>query len=1170
MNIISSLKRLVRPPSDQPSLLYRVLPGALVALLLGLLVLVLELLGIHLPQRFWQLLGLALLLLGVLWWFLRGSKRLSRRGLARKRLGDLGPGNPEDEAPALAGMQRALQQTRQNIARSPEMASGRDPLYRIPWLLFIGDETADSAGLLRSAGHLSPFPPAGDDPQVPDPVWRWHFFKSMLAIETSPRLVCDPQQRLERGLWYQALQLLADERDKLPLNGIVLCVGAETLRQEPEAVRPVAMRLRRLVDEALEHLQIQMPVYLLVTGLERLPGSTEFLASLPNEALQRALGHRLPSNVAITEATSERLDGILAPIRERLHGLRISALREQSDATGRHAIWSFVESLKDLEPSLHTLVKLLLEDNPFQHTLLWRGLYFSAATAPGLPASGAFLADLFRRFLPADQPLASPSLRSHGRRLGIVGLGVAALLALSLALGSSLSGMRRDDQQLLAQTRSACQASPEQGAAGRIAWLSRCGHTIEQLESSHAQAGLGFGLRRADADIEQLKERVREDFSNLILAPYDQLLETDLNRGQAGLEHMLAISQRLRLLQRCRRQNPQCLGEQLSNQVFDPKGRLFSPFFSGDQNAQADRKHAADLLTTYLGYLRWQRNDLLDAEAERLQSQLKRTLGAYRTTLEDLQRWAEVRHDGLILTDFWLPADRKVGVDDSLARISAAYTAPIWQQVVAPLLDSVKTLDPTALEDFRHLYLQRYQREWALFESRFFEGVMLWKGDYDELARRAASHENPYRQLFRETRRHLDVLPLRYSIGERWRLALGEARQDWLGAWHPLWRFTCQTLAGMFAKRLETPAAPWWQAQQQALPALQAQQPVFNRAWLLLNGEGQEQALYRIAAELFRSQGQASDGPAAEQAALLRHFEQPDSVYAGQFSAEDQAAWQVMRGPARLLLFLTLQRSAELIERHWREKVVTQLERLPAADRLPALYGEQGRLEAFVRDWLEPFVSQGERAPLQLAGLSLPLSAGYTAMIAGEQRLQPLLNSTAPFPAGSFRFTRPSLFGSRPEGPLGSQLEIDCKERLYIASSNAESLADARVQVFWSAVSCPQIRLRIALPLAETPEPLEPPLTSEPATVKATWLTRLYSGVEGLLQLLGEFRSGAHSFALSDFRTAYSAAQWKALQPQLSGIGAVRVHLEIQLSDELKRFIAVRNSPTHIPLSILD
>lgn len=724
--------------------------GGIVALLLVVFVAPAVVPGI--PPRFWQLLGLCMVALAVLWWFARGARRYSRAGRARQRIGDLGPGNPDDEREPLAKMSAAIQGAKQAIRHSPEMAGGRNSLYRVPWMLFLGDADAGVHGLLQAASAVSPFPaPSGADA---DSVWRWWFFKSMIAIETSPRLVCDAAARTERGLWYQALMQLAGEREQLPLNGVVACVGVRTLLGNGEQLKDAGMRLRRLVDESMEHLQVQLPVYVLVTGLETLPGYAAFRAVLPAEAFAQAMGWRLPENEAVSAGTSAKFDSLFGVVAERLHALRLTALAAQHDAHGRRGVFEFVQSILRLQDGLRKCVGLLLEDNPFQRTPRWRGLYFTGGADAGAPG-GAFVADLFTRFLPADQPLATTSLKGSAGRLGVAAFGVAALLGLSGYLTHGLSQARNDDAQLLAQTRAACHGRENAGASGRIAWVAACGRTIEQLEASADHSQFGFGLRRSDRDIEQLKQEVVGDFSSLILAPYDQMLDNDMAQGRVGIEHVLAVTQRLRILEHCRGSgaSARCLAREMPyNVVFDPRSRLFAPFYTADADTRRDRDNADALLATYLGYLRWQKGAVLDDEQHRLQGELRHLLDSYTPRPQDLQAWADARMGGPRLQDYWLPKDRVVGVDaGSLPTISAAYTADVWRGVVQPMLATIgDTLaEKKSLADgFRTAYFTQYFHAWAQFQGRFAEGVKLWQGHAGELAARAAGHDNPYRFFF--------------------------------------------------------------------------------------------------------------------------------------------------------------------------------------------------------------------------------------------------------------------------------------------------------------------------------------------------------------------------------------------------------------------------------------
>ncbi|HEX7815852.1 type VI secretion system protein [Dyella sp.] len=1133
------------------------------------------------PPRFWQLLGLCLAALAVLWWFTRGARSYSRAGRAMKRIGDLGPGNPDDEREPLARMSAAIQEAKRAIQRSPEMAGGRNPLYRVPWLLFLGDNDAHVRSLLQAASAVSPFPaPAAADA---DALWRWWFFKSMIAIETSPRLVCDANARTERGLWYQALMQLASEREQLPLNGVVVCVGARSLLDASDALKDVGMRLRRLVDESMEHLQVNLPVYVLVTGLEDLPGYATFRGALPAEAFSQALGWRLPENETVSAGTSARFEDLFAPVAERLHALRMTALTAQHHPEGRRGVFEFVRSIQRMQTGLRQVIGLLLEDNPFQRTPRWRGLFFAAGADTHAPAGG-FVADLFTRFLPVDQPLATTSFKGSAGRLGVAALGVAALLGLSIYLTHGLSQARNDDAQLLAQTRAACTGRENAGASGRIAWVAGCGRTIEQLEASADKTQLGFGLRRSDRDIEQLKHEVVADFSSLILAPYDQMIDEDIGNGRAGLEHVLALTQRLRVLDRCRHSGSDCLdSEAPHNVVFDSQSRLFAPFFTADADTRRDRDNAQALFSTYLGYLRWQKSAVLDDEEHRLRGQLRRLLAVYSPRPQDIETWADARAAGPRLQDYWLPTGQLVGVDaGSLPTISAAYTADTWQGVVEPMSKTIGNAlaEKKSLADgFRHAYFSAYFHAWAQFQSRFFDGVKLWKGRGNELVARAAGDENPYRFFFESEKRQLLSLPLQLPLSMRWRQAWDATQAAGWGGWRPFGVFLWHTVAGWFSKSGE-PAPTWLLAQfDTQRQVLAKQRALFANGYLRLQAQGGEQNLYQIMADLYRAKGAPTQSPANEYATLLQSVDRPEDKFAAQFKGDDLAAWSVVQGPSRLLLYLTVQRAASYVQQRWNEGVVAPLKTMPPEQQMAALYGAQGKLNAFVNDWLAPFVSEKERAPIRVGAVALPLSAGFQAMLAAQSQTQPTSNADQPFLAGTFMFSGPSQLGSLIEGNTGTVVQIDCKDRNYSTTTKAASLAESKLPLYWSAAGCLQATVRISM---ETPPPSEaalvpagsasaanakPPVAAEPLVV-----TKLYSGQDGFLQLLKDFSTGSHAFTLDDFRDSYTPLQWADIGGRLRDVGfaQAQVFLTIDLSDAMKQYLNARQTPVALPASIIE
>ena len=353
-----------------------------------------------LPAHFWPLLALCLLAFVSLWWFVLGSSRAARRRMLRLRIAALGQ---ETEAPSRPGeLQQSLAQARRTLLHAPEPPVVRNPLYAIPWFVFIGDASANVAGLLDAAVDTSSSSaPHGEQD---DAFWHWRGLSAMFAIETSPAALGDPADPHERSLWYRALLELAERRKRLPLNGIVVCVGVATLLGDAAAREAVATRVRTLIHEAAEHLGLLLPVYFFVTGLERLSGYDVVRGALPDEVLVQALGHRLTHDAAPSIEADAELDVLFGEITQRLHALRMTLLRNEQDPVRRQAIHGFVEEVRSLQQGLREMAQGLFGNGHGPHSPRWRGLYLMAAPHDG--RDGAFVHDLFERFLPADQPLA--------------------------------------------------------------------------------------------------------------------------------------------------------------------------------------------------------------------------------------------------------------------------------------------------------------------------------------------------------------------------------------------------------------------------------------------------------------------------------------------------------------------------------------------------------------------------------------------------------------------------------------------------------------------------------------------------------------------------------------------------------------------------------------------
>ncbi|MET3179825.1 UNVERIFIED_ORG: type VI secretion system protein ImpL [Variovorax guangxiensis] len=353
-------------------------------------------------HRFWLLLSLCLLGFGLLYAVVRDAGRGARRRGLQKRIAALGwPAAGADEA-AIGALREGMAQAQQAMRRA-HWAKSAAP---VPWFLCFGDKAANLPGLFATAhGERA------DTPSSPDGAWwRWWLTPRLVAVEIDSNAAGDTAGApRSRGLWLHSLLALAERRDRLPLNGLVVGVAAADLLEADAAeLKSLAAQTRRLLDEASDTLRLQMPTYLVVTGLERLAGYETLHGALPPEVLAQALGHRLTDPSAFIETPAgERLDAVFDPLAQQLHALRMALLREQPGATGRLAIHEFVEAVRALRPGLREFAQVLFENHGRNSRApRWRGLYLTAAASDAV--GGAFVNDLFERFLPVDQPLVRP------------------------------------------------------------------------------------------------------------------------------------------------------------------------------------------------------------------------------------------------------------------------------------------------------------------------------------------------------------------------------------------------------------------------------------------------------------------------------------------------------------------------------------------------------------------------------------------------------------------------------------------------------------------------------------------------------------------------------------------------------------------------------------------
>jgi hypothetical protein len=1106
-----------------------------------------------------QLLVLLIVVSVVLLWFVKGAPWLERRQALRRAKGDLAPGDPRDEEEPRRHMLAALLQTKQVLARSPEVDRKRDPLYAIPWVLFLGDARAAAENLLQVARTTSPFPPP-QPADTPSQYWRWWLFKGMIAIQADPRLVCDSSDRVTRGIWYHALQQLSAGRGSMPLNGIAVLVAADKLIGEPDAVRHYALNLRRLVDECMEHLQIVAPVYVIVTSCERLPGYEDFVRNLPVDALRQAVGHRLETAKQINASTWQEFNAIFAGLCDRMHAIRLAGIRREADPARRKGIWDFVQRFADLGPGLSVVIKTLLEDNPYQRTPQWRGLYFTAAAG-----KGGFVNDLVTRFLPADQPLARRTRQPGLKRWLGSAVSVVLVAGVTALVVHQASTAMSDNRRLREAVASACERF--QMGSGLDA-LTDCAEDLTTIEALDWRAGLTWGISQYKQELADKKASLLSEIRKIINS-YDARVEYDISSRFLSLDHIIATAQRLALIERCAKGPARCQRERDEpNLMFDPTSRLYfavEPFTSKDKdNRQSD---ADGLLELYVAYLRWgSAADVyaLTDESTRAGDYLRETVAIHPVTVEDIVAWSKTRYEPISAEGLWeMPQTiSSHGRRVALPVIEAALTQRVWQSVLRPTFEQISLVadDPSVISALEQTYFERYFAAWRDFLAGFEQGVHgTTKTSADALLARAAQGDSPYTRLWRAVGENLFALPLAVDLSTRWALTWQEIKQNWTGVLGYTWRFLTEsvgaekknaissptwllalkyTLAGEW-KGVEEDLAPYW-------PMLEADR----------SGEKAGEKALNLAREIFSSNGEKPD----QFASLKKISDTPPARF--KLKGGELPAWQSLAGEVQMLLTLIGYRAAARIDEEWRNRVLIEVKRDGTANAQRV----SQTIQRFSQGTLAGFVNEADRTLKQVLGVTMPLSRRFQALLR-EQRdaAQP---EGKPIRIGMIELIQPSTFGMVREGPAGTTVAIVCGTDDFTVSSRGQSRVDRQLSIMAVPEQCLTGLIKIALPEYE--------LEAAPGSrggERGAPRTLIKSYAEPIFGKLAEdFKTGAKTFTLADFQSSYSPEEWDTLSRELKmmGINQVRVFAAVTLSPEMEQRSGAGAATGSLPESIVE
>jgi type VI secretion system protein ImpL len=333
-----------------------------------------------------------LLLPGELWWIPASITGLRARRAARELEKALAAQAAEQARTARPDMQAEILQMQQEFQKaiaalkSSKLArAGENALYALPWNLIVGPPGAGKTTALRNSGLQFPYMSTSGGGVRGVGGTRncdWWLTNEAVLLDTAGRWTTEDEDRDE---WIGFLELIKKFRPEKPLNGIIAAVGVDQLGgAHEEEVNALARRMRERIDEVQNRLQMSLPVYVLFTKCDLVPGFVETFGDLSKQDRGQVWGFTVPLATPPADPGmhfQERFDELTGIVEKRA----LKRMGDERKIETRELIHSFPQQLGTVRRNCSELIAQIFEGSVYGETPMFRGCYFSSGTQEGRP-----------------------------------------------------------------------------------------------------------------------------------------------------------------------------------------------------------------------------------------------------------------------------------------------------------------------------------------------------------------------------------------------------------------------------------------------------------------------------------------------------------------------------------------------------------------------------------------------------------------------------------------------------------------------------------------------------------------------------------------------------------------------------------------------------------------
>lgn len=253
-----------------------------------------------------------------------------------------------------------------------------DYRYKLPLYLMVGQEASGKNALLKSVKIPLPIE---RHPDMPDEAsCDFWFFDSAVVVKLDGHLLIEKNAEASyKEEWRLFLYMLLNSRPGKPLDGIILCIPLEELLTRNE--KSITLRASYLHDKFRELqriLGLRMPLYVVVTQVDKVAGFTQFCQTIPPENRDDMFGWSSPYALD-TPYQDSWVDDAFTNVEERLLKLQQTLWVRGTPLEHKEGVVFFPHTFHDMKEPLRVYLRHLFGEAAVSSGLVLRGLFFTGS-----------------------------------------------------------------------------------------------------------------------------------------------------------------------------------------------------------------------------------------------------------------------------------------------------------------------------------------------------------------------------------------------------------------------------------------------------------------------------------------------------------------------------------------------------------------------------------------------------------------------------------------------------------------------------------------------------------------------------------------------------------------------------------------------------------------------